>query len=74
VIFGGGFVYFIGSLYTIFFGLLVVVVEVKDKTAPVSAAYDWLHVYLKFLTFQVSHHTNMHSIASCARASVHPPR
>mmetsp|Transcript_806 Transcript_806/g.1457 ORF Transcript_806/g.1457 Transcript_806/m.1457 type:complete len:184 (-) Transcript_806:25-576(-) len=52
VIFGGGFVYFIGSLYTIFFGLLVVVVEVKDKTAPVSAAYDWLHVYLKFLTFQ----------------------
>lgn len=49
---GGGFVYFIGSLYTVFFGSVVLVLEVKDKSRPVSAAYGWLSTYLKFVTFQ----------------------
>jgi len=51
---GGGFVYFIGSLYTIVFGLLVLVVEIKDKTPPISAAYELVQLYLKFLTLQRS--------------------
>ena len=49
---GDGFVYFIGSVYTVFFGTVVLVLELKDKAAPVSAFYEWLSIYLKFLTFQ----------------------
>merc|ERR1740117_945471 len=48
----GQFVYFIGSFYTVIFGLLVVVVELKDKMPIVSAAYHWVDTYLKFLTVQ----------------------
>ena len=33
-ILGGGLVYFIGALYAIIFGLIVLVVEMKDK-API---------------------------------------
>ena len=50
---GGGFVYFVGALYTIAFGSIVLTVEAKDKFAPLSPAYGWLSTYLKFLTLQV---------------------
>ena len=50
---GGGLVYFIGSIYAILFGAIVMTIEVKDKTKFVSAFYHWLDTYLKFLTFQV---------------------
>ena len=46
------FSYLVCSLYTIFFGLLVLVIEVKDKTRVFAAAFDWIDFYLKFLTFQ----------------------
>ena len=39
-------------LYAIVFGLLVLVVEIKDKARIVSVAYDWVDTYLKFLTLQ----------------------
>ena len=50
----GSFVYFVGALYTIVFGAIVLTVEAKDKFAPLSPAYGWLSTYLKFLTLQVS--------------------
>ena len=53
---GGGFRYFVGCLYAVLFGLIVLVVEVKDKTPVVSAAYDLVDKYLKFLTLQVCRH------------------
>ena len=53
LVLGGGFTYFVGSLYAIIFGAIVVVVEVKDKTRMVTAAYEWIDRYLKFLTLQV---------------------
>jgi len=45
-------VYFIGSFYTIFFGFLVLTVELRDKVPFLSVAYHWIDVYLKFLTVQ----------------------
>ena len=48
----GGPVYVIGALYAIVFGLVVTTVEVKDKSRHISAAYDWIDRYLKFLTLQ----------------------
>lgn len=53
VVLGGGFAYVIASLYAIFFGCLVITVEIKDKSALISVAYDLINVYLKFLTIQV---------------------
>ena len=52
-ILGGGLVYFIGALYAVFFGLVVIVVEFKDKTPIISLAYKLIDKYLKFLTIQV---------------------
>ena len=52
-ILGGGLVYFIGALYAIIFGLIVLVVEMKDKAPIISVAYGLLDKYLKFLTLQV---------------------
>lgn len=53
-ILGGGFVYFIGALYAIVFGLMVLVVEIKVSTRvpKVALAYAWIDKYLKFLTLQ----------------------
>ena len=48
----GGLVYTFGALYAVVFGLLILVVEIKDKTRIVSIAYDWVDTYLKFLTLQ----------------------
>jgi len=45
-------VYFVGSIYTIFFGSLVLVVELRDKLPLVSALYSLVDRYLKFLTLQ----------------------
>lgn len=45
-------VYFIGSIYTIFFGFLVLTVEMRDKVPLLSVAYNWIDIYLKFLTIQ----------------------
>uniref|UniRef100_A0A7S0LKQ8 Uncharacterized protein n=1 Tax=Coccolithus braarudii TaxID=221442 RepID=A0A7S0LKQ8_9EUKA len=45
-------VYFIGSFYTIFFGLLVLTVELRDKVPFFAAAFQWIDFYLKFLTLQ----------------------
>lgn len=52
LVLGGGMVYFIGSLYAIIFGLGVLCVEIKDKVPLVSAIYDLIDTYLKFLTLQ----------------------
>ena len=51
---GGGMVYTIGSLYAVIFGMVVLTVELKDKTKLVSAFYQWIDTYIKFLTLQVS--------------------
>eukprot|EP00965_Chrysotila_dentata_P202054 6180908-Pleurochrysis_carterae.AAC.2 len=45
-------VYFIGSLYTIIFGLTVLTLELRDKLRVMSAVYCWIDIYLKFLTLQ----------------------
>uniref|UniRef100_A0A6T0BU72 Uncharacterized protein n=1 Tax=Chrysotila carterae TaxID=13221 RepID=A0A6T0BU72_CHRCT len=45
-------IYFIGSFYTIFFGLLVLTLELRDRLPLISAAYSWIGIYLKFLTLQ----------------------
>ena len=50
---GGGAVYAIGALYAVFFGAIVLTLEIKDKTSLISAFYQWLDTYLKFLTLQV---------------------
>eukprot|EP00320_Phaeocystis_rex_P014345 CAMPEP_0119057334 /NCGR_PEP_ID=MMETSP1178-20130426/1812_1 /TAXON_ID=33656 /ORGANISM="unid sp, Strain CCMP2000" /LENGTH=195 /DNA_ID=CAMNT_0007038151 /DNA_START=53 /DNA_END=640 /DNA_ORIENTATION=- len=48
------FDYFIASLYTIVFGLAVLVIELNDRLrVPImKRAYAWLDMYLKFLTLQ----------------------
>lgn len=51
-IFSLQFVYFIGSIYTMFFGALVLVVELRDKLPIISALYMFVDDYLKFLTTQ----------------------
>jgi len=48
----GQFVYFIGSLYTIVFGVVVTSVEVRDKVPMLSIVYQWIDTYLKFMTLQ----------------------
>ena len=48
----GELVYFVGSPYTIIFGLTALVVEVKHKLPLVGIAYEWIDTYLKFLTVQ----------------------
>ena len=48
----GELVYFVGSIYTIIFGLIALVVEVKHKVPVVGVAYEWIDTYLKFLTVQ----------------------
>tara|TARA_B110001452_G_scaffold234413_1_gene212695 strand:+ start:1127 stop:1429 length:303 start_codon:yes stop_codon:yes gene_type:complete len=45
--------YVVGSLYAIIFGLLVLVVEIKDRTPIITRSYLWIDTYLKFLTLQV---------------------
>ena len=54
-------VYFVGSLYAIIFGLVVLVIELYKLTdslpippikAPIKKAYDLIDIYLKFLTLQ----------------------
>lgn len=52
LILGGGFVYFVGSIYAVIFGLIVLTVEIKDKTKSISKFYRWIDTYLKFLTLQ----------------------
>jgi hypothetical protein len=54
-IMGGGLIYFVGALYAIVFGIIVLTVELKDKNRLVSAFYHWIDTYLKFLTLQVCH-------------------
>mmetsp|Transcript_13680 Transcript_13680/g.32691 ORF Transcript_13680/g.32691 Transcript_13680/m.32691 type:complete len:203 (+) Transcript_13680:44-652(+) len=53
---GGGFAYFIGSLYAIAFGVLVQVIEIKNKYGDpperIKPLYKLLDFYLKFLTLQ----------------------
>lgn len=51
-IMGGGFVYFVGAVYAVLFGLIVLTVEIKDKTKLITAFYQWIDKYLKFLTLQ----------------------
>jgi len=56
-------VYFVGSLYAIIFGLIVLVIElykltdslpalIKTLSAPIKRVYDLIDIYLKFLTLQ----------------------
>ena len=54
-------VYFVGSLYAIIFGLVVLVIELYKLTdnlpippikAPIKKVYDLIEIYLKFLTLQ----------------------
>ena len=54
-------VYFVGSLYAIIFGLVVLVIELYKLTdslpippikAPIKKVYDLIDIYLKFLTLQ----------------------
>ena len=56
-------VYFVGSLYAIIFGLVVLVIElykltdslptlIKTLSAPIKRVYDLIDIYLKFLTLQ----------------------
>ena len=51
---GGGLVYFIGAVYAVLFGLVVMTVELKDKNKFISSFYLWIDTYLKFLTLQVA--------------------
>ena len=55
--------YFVGSLYAIIFGLVVLVIElykltdslptlIKTLSAPIKRVYDLIDIYLKFLTLQ----------------------
>jgi hypothetical protein len=48
----GDLVYFVGSIYAILFGCTVLVVELRDKVPLVSAAYQLIDVYVKFMTLQ----------------------
>lgn len=56
-------VYFVGSLYAIIFGLIVLVIElykltdslpalIKTLSAPIKRVYDLIDIYIKFLTLQ----------------------
>ena len=49
---GGGFIYFVGAVYAVIFGVVVLTVEIKDKTKPIARFYQWIDKYLKFLTLQ----------------------
>ena len=72
----GELVYFVGSIYTIIFGLTALVVEVKHKLPLVGIAYEWIDTYLKFLTVQRGKGVRRPhgERATCASASVVPPR
>lgn len=48
----GQIIYFVGSFYTVTFGVLVTVVELKDKMPIISVIYGWIDTYLKFMTTQ----------------------
>ena len=48
----GQTIYAVGSLYAIFFGLLTLVLEARDKMPLTTALYQLVDVYLKFMTFQ----------------------
>jgi glucose dehydrogenase len=52
IFFGGGLIYFVACLYTVFFGCLVLAIEVKDRHKLTAVAYQAIEVYLKFLTLQ----------------------
>lgn len=52
IVTGGGLNYFVGSIYAIMFGLLMLIVEVKDKVPLVSALYGFIDREIKFLTLQ----------------------
>ena len=40
-------VYFVGSIYTIIFGCIVMTVELRDRLPLISVLYGYLDVYLK---------------------------
>jgi len=56
IVLGGGFAYIVGSLYAIIFGLLVQVIEIKNKFGEpperIKPFHRLIDVYLKFLTLQ----------------------
>ena len=54
MLFGGGFAYVIGSFYAIVFGVMVVVVELQksERWEYIAYAYEWIDIYLKFMTLQ----------------------
>ena len=54
MLFGGGFAYVIGSFYAIVFGVMVVVVELQksERWEHIADAYEWIDIYLKFMTLQ----------------------
>jgi len=56
LILGGGLTYFVGCLYAIIFGLLVQVIEIKNKFGEppdrIKPFYQLVDIYLKFLTLQ----------------------
>lgn len=49
---GSGLVYFVGSIYAVIFGLVVLICEIKDALPLVSALYGLFDLYLRFLTVQ----------------------
>ena len=67
-------IYFVGSLYSIVFGLLVLVIEAKDKVPKFKLAYEWIDVYLKFLTVQVLRSARRWTRAPAACALTAQPR
>ena len=52
--------YFIGAMYAVVFGLVMLTVELKDKGKLVARAYDLVDTYLKFLTLQVCTRARLH--------------
>mmetsp|Transcript_7377 Transcript_7377/g.12418 ORF Transcript_7377/g.12418 Transcript_7377/m.12418 type:complete len:205 (+) Transcript_7377:36-650(+) len=52
LILGGGLTYFIGSLYSIFFGCCILVLEMKKVSWRTRLVYEWIEIYLRFLTVQ----------------------
>ena len=49
---GGGWQYFAGSVYAILFGIIMLIVEIKDKVLIISALYHIVESEIKFLTLQ----------------------
>ena len=45
-------VYLLACLYAVLFGLGVLLIEVKEQRVATRAAWQWVIVYLKFLTLQ----------------------